>query len=132
MGFFFRENSFRHARNYYWNPRHHLWDLFFEETEKNQLPMKTSGKFLKTIFITLALTALVSSQLLACPACGSANSNMPASPLTNGMNLGILTLFVVIASVLGSIATFFVFIIRKEAALAAKAAAEQNFSEAQA
>ena len=36
------------------------------------------------------------------------------------MNLGILTLFVVIASVLGSIATFFVFIIRKEAALAAR------------
>ena len=51
------------------------------------------------------------------PACGSGNPNMPASPLTNGMNLGILTLFVVIASVLGSIATFFVFIIRKEAAL---------------
>ena len=90
-----------------------------------------SGK-LKTIFFTLAFTALASSQLFACPACGSGNPNMPASPLTNGMNLGILTLFVVIASVLGSIATFFVFIIRKEAALAAKTAAEQNFSEAKA
>ncbi|HSY74176.1 MAG TPA: hypothetical protein VK810_01790 [Dongiaceae bacterium] len=88
--------------------------------------------FYKMIFTTLALTALASSQLLACPACGSANSNMPASPLTNGMNLGILTLFVVIVSVLGSIATFFIFIIRKEAALAAKAVAEQNFSEAKA
>lgn len=86
---------------------------------------------LKTIFFTLALTALTSSQLLACPACGSANSNMPASPLTNGMNLGILTLFVVIAGVLGSIATFFVFIIRKEAALAVKAATE-NLSEVKA
>jgi hypothetical protein len=89
-----------------------------------------SGK-LKIIFLTLALTALSSPQLFACPACGSGNANMPSSPLTNGMNLGILTLFVVIASVLGSIATFFVFIIRRETALAAKAAAE-NLSEVKA
>jgi hypothetical protein len=86
----------------------------------------------RIIFTALAFAALAPSPLLACPACGSANSNMPASPLTNGMNLGILTLFVVIAGVLGSIATFFVFIIRRETALAAKAAPEQNFSEAEA
>ncbi|HSY09449.1 MAG TPA: hypothetical protein VK840_00895 [Candidatus Dormibacteraeota bacterium] len=86
--------------------------------------------FRKMIFTALAL-ALASPQLFACPACGSANSNMPPSPLTNGMNLGILTLFVVIASVLGSIATFFVFIIRRETALAAKATAE-NLSEVKA
>ena len=92
--------------------------------------MKTSGKLLKAIFLALAASA--PSQLFACAACGSTNANLPPSPLTNGMNLGILTLFVIIASVLGSIATFFVFIIRKEAALAAKAAAEQNFSEAKA
>jgi hypothetical protein len=85
----------------------------------------------KIIFHALAFAAFAPSQLLACPACGSANGNMPASPLTNGMNLGILTLFVVIAGVLGSIATFFVFIVRKEAALAAKSAAE-NFSGAKA
>ena len=77
------------------------------------------------------MMAFTSSQLFACAACGSANSDMPASPLTNGMNLGILTLFVVIASVLGSIATFFVFIIRREAAMAAKAAAE-NLSQVKA
>jgi hypothetical protein len=71
------------------------------------------------------------ARLSACPACGSANSDMPASPLTDGMNLGILTLFGVIATVLGSIAAFFVFIIRREAALAAKTAAE-NLSEAKA
>ena len=47
------------------------------------------------------------------------------------MNLGILTLFGVIISVLGTIATFFVFIIRKEAALAAKSAVE-NLSEVKA
>ena len=86
--------------------------------------------FRKIIFSALAF-AFASPQLFACPACGSANSNMPPSPLTNGMNLGILTLFVVIASVLGSIATFFVFIIRRETALAAKAATE-NLSEVKA
>jgi hypothetical protein len=91
--------------------------------------VKSSRKLLKTIFAAVALTMLVALQSFACPACGSANSNMPASPLTDGMNLGILTLFVVIAGVLGSIATFFVFIIRREAAVAAKAAAE-NLSEA--
>ena len=86
---------------------------------------------METIFVAAALMASTASQLFACPACGSANGNMPPSPLTDGMNLGILTLFVVIAGVLGSIATFFVFIIRREAALAAKAAAE-NLSEAKA
>jgi hypothetical protein len=93
--------------------------------------LKSSNQFLKAIFAAAAMLVFTASQLFACPACGSGNSNMPPSPLTDGMNLGILTLFVVIASVLGSIATFFVFIIRREAALAAKAAAE-NLSEAKA
>jgi len=69
--------------------------------------------------------------LSACPACVSANGDMPSSPLTDGMNLGILTLFGVITTMLGSIAAFFVFVIRREAAMAAKAAAE-NLSEAKA
>lgn len=87
--------------------------------------------FRKIIFTALALAACAPVQLLACPACGSGNPNLPSSPLTNGMNLGILTLFAVIISVLGTIATFFVFIIRKEAALAAKSAVE-NLSEVKA
>ena len=90
--------------------------------------MKSSRKFLKTIFFADMLTAFTASQLSACPACGSANGEMPSSPLTDGMNLGILTLFGVIATVLGSIAAFFVFIIRREAAQAAQPAAE-NLSE---
>jgi hypothetical protein len=93
--------------------------------------VKSSRKFLKTLFFAAVLTTFTASQLFGCPACGSANGNMPSSPLTDGMNLGILTLFGVIATVLGSIATFFVFIIRREAALAAKAAAE-NLSEVKA
>jgi hypothetical protein len=92
--------------------------------------MKPSGIFLKTIFLAHALAAFAPSQLFACAACGSGNTHID-SPLTGGMNWGIFTLFCVIATVLGSIATFFVFIIRKEAALAAKAAAE-NLSEVKA
>jgi hypothetical protein len=91
--------------------------------------VKSSRKFFKLIFVVLAvLVALVPSPLFACPACGSANGNMPSSPLTDGMNLGILTLFVIIATVLATIASFFVFIIRREAAFSAKAASE-NLSE---
>jgi hypothetical protein len=90
--------------------------------------VKSIHKFLKTIFVVAAMSVFTASQLFACPACGSANGNMPSSPLTNGMNLGILTLMGVIVTVLGSIAAFFVFIIRREAALAAKTAAE-NLSE---
>jgi len=77
------------------------------------------------------LAAFSPSPLVACPACGSANSNLPPSPLTDGMNLGILTLFAVIATVLASIATFFIYIIRRENALARTAAA-QNLSEVKA
>jgi LPXTG-motif cell wall-anchored protein len=87
--------------------------------------MKTSGKCLKIFF--LALVASAPSHLFACAACGSDNGHID-SPLTGGMNWGIFTLMGVIVTVLASIATFFVFIIRKEAALAAKTAAE-NFSE---
>jgi hypothetical protein len=90
--------------------------------------VKSSNKFLKIIFAAAAISMFTSSQLSACPACGSANGNMPPSPLTDGMNLGILTLFVVIAGVLASIAAFFVFIIRRETAMAAKAA-DENLSE---
>jgi hypothetical protein len=93
--------------------------------------VKSSRKFLKTVFFAAALSVFAASQLSACPACGSANGNMPSSPLTDGMNLGILSLFVVIVTMLATIAGFFVFIIRREAALAAKTAAE-NLSEAKA
>jgi hypothetical protein len=90
--------------------------------------VKSSQKLLKRVFFAAALPVFAASQLFACPACGSANGNMPPSPLTDGMNLGILTLFVVIATVLATIAGFFVFIIRREAAHSAKAAGE-NLSE---
>jgi hypothetical protein len=83
--------------------------------------------FRKIIFTALALAACAPSQLFACAACYGRSD----SPLAYGINWGIFTLMGVIVTVLASIATFFVFIIRKETALAAKAAAE-NLSEAKA
>jgi magnesium-transporting ATPase (P-type) len=89
--------------------------------------MKPSGKFLKTTFLLPVLAAFAPTQMFACAACYGRSD----SPLASGINWGIFTLFCVIATVLGSIATFFVFIIRREAALAAKTAVE-NFPEAKA
>jgi hypothetical protein len=90
--------------------------------------VKSSRKFLKIILVAAVLGVVAASQLSACPACGSANGNMPSSPLTNGMNLGILTLMAVIVTVLATIAGFFVYIIRRESALA-KIAETQTLSE---
>ena len=56
----------------------------------------------------------------ACAACYGQSSD----PLAYGMNWGIFTLMGVIVTVLGSIAGFFVYLIRREAAQN-KAAAEQ-------
>jgi hypothetical protein len=87
--------------------------------------VKSFRKFLKTIFIAIAaIAAFVPSPLFACAACYGKSD----SPLASGMNWGIFTLMGVIVTVLATIASFFVYIIRKEAAMAAKTAAE-NISE---
>jgi hypothetical protein len=82
--------------------------------------MKSFCKVLKAIFLAFMLAAFTPSQLFACAACYGKSD----SPLASGMNWGIFTLMGVVVTVLASIATFFVYIIRKEAALAAKADAE--------
>ena len=55
----------------------------------------------------------------ACAACYGASD----SPMAKGMNWGIFSLLGVVAVVLGSVATFFVFIGKKSAAAAAEQAA---------
>jgi heme/copper-type cytochrome/quinol oxidase subunit 2 len=74
--------------------------------------MKSSRKFLKTIFAAAALATFAPSPLFACAACYGRSD----SPLAHGINWGIFTLMCVIVTVLASIATFFVYIVRKEAA----------------
>jgi hypothetical protein len=62
----------------------------------------------------LCAAALHPASLLACAACYGASD----SPMAKGMNWGIFSLLGVVAMVLGSVATFFVFIGKKAAAAA--------------
>jgi hypothetical protein len=64
-------------------------------------------------FTVLALLALPGS-VQACAACFGRSD----SPMAQGMNMGILTLLVVIMSVLVGIAIFFTYILRRAARLA--------------
>ncbi|HEY5296965.1 MAG TPA: hypothetical protein VIK59_03485 [Verrucomicrobiae bacterium] len=71
--------------------------------------MKT---FLKTIFSVAALAVFAPSPVFACAACFGRSD----SALASGMNWGIFTLMGVIVTVLVAIASFFIYIIRKETA----------------
>ena len=83
------------------------------------------GKLMRSLFICCALGAALAPQpLLACAACfGQSDSN-----LAKGMNMGIFSLLVVVVSVLGGIAGFFIYLARKSAATAA-ASASQDMSQ---
>jgi hypothetical protein len=72
--------------------------------------VKSSCKILK---VALLAAALAPSPLFACAACYGKSD----SPLAQGMNWGIFTLMGVIVTVLATIASFFVYIIRREAAM---------------
>jgi hypothetical protein len=65
--------------------------------------------------------------VFACAACYGGNTN---DPLAHGMNAGIFTLLGVVVLMLGSIATFFIFLVRREAVAQAKKLAEENLSGA--
>lgn len=74
--------------------------------------MKSSRKFLKTVCAATVLAALAPPPLFACAACYGRSD----SPLAHGINWGIFTLMCVIVTVLVTIAAFFIYIVRKEAA----------------
>lgn len=78
--------------------------------------------FLK-ISLILGLAILTPSKLFACAVCYGGDID---SPMADGMNWGIFTLFGVIAAVLGSFLIFFVHIIRKSEALTTAAEKIQN------
>ncbi|HEY4416193.1 MAG TPA: hypothetical protein VGO57_10915 [Verrucomicrobiae bacterium] len=86
--------------------------------------MSSRRKISKTVGVLAALALFSPASLLACVSCFSRSD----SPLAVGMNWGIFTLLAVIVSVLATVAGFFVYIIRRQNALAK--AAEQNLSEA--
>ena len=62
--------------------------------------------------ILLLVVALAPSPLFACATCFGQSD----SPMAQGMNWGIFTLLGVIVAVLGTIAGFFIYLIRKAAA----------------
>lgn len=65
------------------------------------------------IAATLCVLAFQPHALFACAACFGASD----SPMAKGMNWGILCLLGVVAMVLGSIASFFVFLGKRSAAV---------------
>jgi hypothetical protein len=83
-------------------------------------------KRLRKLIIAPALLAFMPSPLFACAACYGKSSD----PLAHGMNWGILTLMGVLVFMLSSIATFFFVFLRRQAAAAAQAKAEENLSGA--
>ena len=74
------------------------------------------GPRLRTLLSGLVVTlALKPHLLLACAACAGQSD----SPMAKGMNLGILSLLAVIGVVLGGVASFFVYLGKKSAMVAA-------------
>ena len=80
-----------------------------------------------TLFVPAALALFAPARTFACAACGSANPGVDHSSMVDGMNLAILTLGVVVATVLGTFLTFLIHVIRKSEAL--EAAAQKNSPE---
>jgi len=72
----------------------------------------SSRKFLSHLLLCLVLGAASAPQpLRACAACFGQSD----SALAKGMNMGIFSLLVVVVSVLGGIAAFFIYLARKSA-----------------
>jgi hypothetical protein len=75
--------------------------------------------------IIIALATLAPAKLFACAVCYSNGANIN-DPMVDGMNWAILTLGVVVATVLGTFLTYFIYIMRKSEKL--EAAAQQKSS----
>jgi hypothetical protein len=91
--------------------------------------VRTSGFLRPSSFVLrhfLTLGCLLSpAKLLACVACYGQSD----SPLAEGMNMGILFLLGVIGLVLGGFVTFFIYLARRSAAVAAaRQAADSSIS----
>lgn len=69
--------------------------------------------------LLLALAAFAPAKVFACAACGSGSTGQINSPMVDGMNLGILTLFVVLGVVLSTALTLLIYFIRKSEAVEA-------------
>lgn len=75
-------------------------------------------KLIVKILLLMIAALLAPAPAFACATCYGGNVQ---TPMTEGMNWGIFTLMGVIVTVLGTFLTFFIYILRKSAALAAAA-----------
>ena len=74
--------------------------------------MKSFRKITKSVLAAALVAGFAPSSLFACAACYGQSD----SPLASGMNWGIFTLLGVIVTVLATVATFFIYLIRRETA----------------
>lgn len=81
-------------------------------------------KPLRNLLSWSALAAFAPAKVSACAACYGGNID---SPMTDGMNWGILTLLAILGTVLAAALTFLIYAIRKSEAL--EAAAQKPFPE---
>ena len=77
--------------------------------------MKTTWCHRSFVLVLALLAGAWPQTVLACAACFGRSD----SPMAKGMNMGIMTLLVVVLSVLVGIAVFFAYILRRAARLAA-------------
>jgi heme/copper-type cytochrome/quinol oxidase subunit 2 len=88
--------------------------------------MKSLRHLVRVLMVFAGSAAWLPSPARACAACYGRSD----SPLASGMNWGIFTLLGVVVTVLVSIASFFIYIIRKETARTRTEPAAPNLSEA--
>ena len=75
-------------------------------------------KLFRNLLSWSAVAAFAPAKVSACAACYGGNID---SPMTDGMNWGILTLLAILGTVLAAALTFLIYAIRKSAALEATA-----------
>ena len=82
-----------------------------------------SRGMLRVFLLALALAAATAPQSVqACAACFGQSD----SPMAKGMNWGIFSLLLVVVSVLGGIAAFFIFLARKAASVSPAVSAQSD------
>ena len=87
--------------------------------------MKRGSRWTLLMGMLAAVAAARPEVLLACSVCFGASD----SPTATALNWSVFALLVVIVSVLVTIATFFVYLARRSAAMAANAAGEHALPE---
>jgi hypothetical protein len=93
-----------------------LWQVFFEKAEEHQLPVKRLATIRSCVLPVAVAAALWPQTAKACAVCYGKSD----SALAQGMNMGILSLLVVVVLMWAGFASFFIYLARKSAATSVK------------